>query len=131
MHQAARIFQRLFGSLLIIFVGMEIFGWEPPPITAEAQPLWDAIVDAGYIMPIVVITYGFSGIAFLLDRFAPLAAILLVPVSLNIVLFHLFLNPASIPFAEAFFAGNALLLYIHRGSYLNLVQPTTGAEDVR
>ena len=129
MHQAANIFQRLFGTLLILFVGMDIFGWEPPPITAEAQPIWDAIINAGYIMPVVVLIYGVSGIAFLTDRFAPLATILLVPISLNILLFHMFLNPSSIPFAGTFFACNALMLYIHRSSYSNLLQPTTNTNS--
>ena len=129
MHQAANIFQRLFGTLLIIFVGMDIFGWEPPPITPEAQPIWDAIIDAGYIMPVVILIYGVSGIAFLIDRFAPLATILLVPISLKILLFHVFLNPSSIPFAGTFFVCNALMLYIHRSSYSNLLHPTANTNS--
>ena len=123
MHQAANIFQRLFGTLLIIFVGMYLIEWEPPPIAAEAEPLWDAIIGTGYIMPIVILTYGISGIAFLVNRFAPLAAVLLTPVSLNIFLFHSFLNPSSIPFAATFLVCNALILYIHRGSYSELLSP--------
>ena len=123
MHQAAIIFQRLFGTLLIVFVGMDLFGWEPPPIEPEAQPLWDAIVGSGYMMPIVILTYGISGVAFVVDRFSPLAAVLLAPVSLNILLFHSFLNPTSIPFAGTFFVCNALMLYIHRRSYSGLLSP--------
>lgn len=122
MVQAKNIFQRLFGVLLIVFVGMDLSGWEPPPITLQAQPIWDAIIETGYIMPLVILVYGITGTAFLLDRFAALAAILLVPVSLNIFLFHLFLNPSSIPIAATFLICNALLLYIHWDSYSHLLK---------
>ena len=122
MKRAKNIFQRLFGLLLIVFVGMDVFGWEPPPIAPQAQPLWDAIVKTGYIMPLVILVYGITGIAFILDRFAALAGILLVPVSLNIFLFHLFLNPSSIPFAATFLVCNALLLYKHWDSYSHLLK---------
>jgi putative oxidoreductase len=121
MERAKNTFQRLFGVLLIVFVGMNVFDWEPPPIAPQAQPLWDAIIETGYIMPLVILVYGITGIAFLLDRFAALAAILLVPVSINIFLFHLFLNAPSIPFAATFLICNTLLIVIHWSSYAHLV----------
>ncbi len=123
MNKASQVFQRLFGILLIVFVGMDLIGWEPPAVSTEAQPLWDAIINSGYIMPTVIITYGICGLAFLSNRFAPLAAILLVPVSLNIFMYHSFLNPSSIPFAITFFGGNMALLYVHQKSYKNLLVP--------
>lgn len=122
MPRTAGIFQRLFGILLIVFVGMYLFGWETPRVASEAQPLWDAIIGAGYLMPVVMLTYGISGVAFILNRFAPLAAVLLAPVSTNILLFHAFLNPSSIPFAGGFFVCNALVLIIHRQSYGSLLK---------
>ena len=94
MALAQNIFQRLFGLTLIIFVGMDIFGWQPPAVVPEAQPLWDAIIDSGYIMPVVILTYAICGVAFLSNQFAPLATVVLVPVSVNIFLYHLFLNPS-------------------------------------
>lgn len=122
MTRATSIFQRAFGVLLIVFVGMYLFGWEPPRVASRAQPLWEAIIGAGYIMPVVILTYGISGVAFLLNRFAPLAAVLLAPVSINILLFHSFLNPSSIPFAGGFFICNALVLYIHRQAFRFLLE---------
>ena len=123
MALAQNIFQRLFGLILIIFVGMDLFGWQPPAVAPEAQPLWDAIIDSGYIMPVVILTYAICGVAFLSNQFAPLAAVILVPVSVNIFLYHLFLNPSSIPFALTFFCGNIALLYIHRKAYKTLLEP--------
>ena len=123
MQQAANIFQRIYGVVLLVFVGMYLFEWEPPPIEAAAQPLWDAIIGSGYIMPIVTLTYAVTGLSFLANRFVPLAAVLLVPVSLNILLFHSFLNPRSIPFAATFFVGNAIVLYTRRHVYSNLLKP--------
>ena len=122
MSKATNIFHRLFGAVLVIFVGMYIFQWEPPPISREAQPLWDAIIGSGYIMPIVILVYLITGLAMLANRYVPLAAVLLTPVSFNIFLFHSFLNPRSIPFAAIFFIANLALLYIHRSSFRELLR---------
>jgi len=122
MSKAASIFQRVYGILLIVFVGMGTFGWEPPPISDAAKPLWDAIVESAYIMPTVLIVYLATGLAFLFNRYAPLAAVLLMPVSLNILLFHSFLNPRSIPFAATFFIANLMVLFVHHSSYRELLR---------
>jgi putative oxidoreductase len=120
MTRAARIFQRVFGIVLIVFVGMGIFGWEPPPVASDAQPLWDALIASGYVMPIVLLVYLLAGVSFLSDRFVPLAAMLLTPVSLNILLFHSFLNQRSVPLAASFFVANMVVLYVHRRAYAAL-----------
>jgi hypothetical protein len=35
--QPHAVFQALFGGVLLIFVGMGILGWEPPPVLAKAE----------------------------------------------------------------------------------------------
>ena len=121
-------FQRGFGLVLVAFVGMSVSGWDPPPIQPQAQLFWDAILAAGYVVPVIVLIYAIAGVAFLFNRYAALAAVLLAPVSVNIFLFHAFLNPRSLPFAVFFFTANVLMLYVQRHAYAPLLR-STGRDD--
>ncbi len=75
------------------WVGMGVLGWEPPPVASGAEELRDAIFESGYVIPSVLTVYLVAGIAYLLDRFVALASILLFPVSSNILMSHMFMNP--------------------------------------
>lgn len=86
----------------------------------EGKPLMDALRDTGYIFVVIRVVYIGSGIALLADRFAALAAIILFPISVNILLFHAVLHPASLPQALVFFALSCLVLYANRASYAPL-----------
>lgn len=46
----------------------------------------DAIIESGYTFPTIRVVFVLSGLALLVDRFAPLGAVLLFPISLNILL---------------------------------------------
>jgi len=118
------VFRVLLGVLLLVFVGMEIFGWEPPPVSPRAQPLWNAIADSGYVLPAVACVYFLAGAAFVTNRFVPLASVVLFPVSLNIFLFHAVLNPSarSLVVATALIAANIYMLVISMPAYAALLQ---------
>jgi putative oxidoreductase len=113
------VFQALFGIVLLAFVAMGVFGWQPPPVLPEAEPFRDAILGSGYVIPAILLVYFLTGISFLTNRFVPLGAVVLFPVSLNILLFHLTLNPGlrSIGMASALFLANAYMLYRSRAAY--------------
>ena len=119
------IFRVLFGIVLMVWVGMGMFGWEPPPVSTGAETLRDAIFDSGYIIPSVLFVYLFVGVAYLLNRFVPLASILLFPVSLNILMIHAFMNPnaRSLSIAGALFAPNCVMIISHRAMYSSLLKP--------
>ena len=83
----------------------------------------DAIVSSGYIIPVILIVYFSVGISWLLGQFVALSAIVLFPISLNIVLFHLVLNRAPFGLAAAFFllVVNLYMLFRSRGAYRQLL----------
>jgi hypothetical protein len=89
-----RIIQSLFGAVLITFALIPLFGWEPPPVTSEAELMQEAILSSGYIIPVILIVYLEAGLSWLFGQFVALSAVLLFPISLNIVLFHSILNRA-------------------------------------
>ena len=119
------IVQRLFGIVLLVFalMGTGLVDWQPPAVSARAAPLRDAIFASGYIIPVVLIVYAACGLAFVANRFAPLAGVVLFPVALNILLFHCVLNPRSIPMALTVFAPSVFILWIHRAAYAPLLVP--------
>lgn len=121
---AATIFRILFGIVLMIWVGMGVVGWQPPPVEADAEALRDAIFGSGYIIPAILIVYFVTGLAYLANRYVALASVLLFPVSLNILLFHTILNPhpRSVSIAAALFVANCYMLYQSRTAYSSLLR---------
>jgi len=65
-----------------------------------------------------------GGLCLLLGaRFVPLGLTLLGPVIVNIVLFHVFLEPAGLPMAIAISALALFLLWIYRFKFPAIFQP--------
>jgi putative oxidoreductase len=98
---------------------MGIFGWEPPPVLPGAEAFQNAILGSGYVIPVVLLVYFLTGVSFLANRFVALGSIALFPVSLNILLFHVTLNPTprSVSFASVLFLANVYMLFRSRAAY--------------
>jgi hypothetical protein len=73
-------------------------------------------------MPIMTGIFLISGLSFILDRYAALAAIVLFPVSLNILLFHSVLEAGQLPAAVFFFAINCFMFWYCREAYAALLR---------
>lgn len=58
----------------------------------EADAFVSAMKDTGYLWPLVKTTEIVSGLLLMAGLFVPLALLLLAPVVLNILLFHVFLS---------------------------------------
>ena len=61
----------------------------------EALMFLDALQKVGYLFPVVFSIQLLGGVLLLLNRFVPLAIVMLAPIVINIVLFHGFLNPGD------------------------------------
>lgn len=121
----AQILQRLFGVVLLAWVlmGVGLIPFQPPQVAPAAEPLRDALFESGYLIATVLLVYLICGLAFVSNRFVALGAVLLFPVSLNILLFHAFLNPRSVPLALVLLLPNAALLWARRSAFRALLQP--------
>lgn len=120
VDKGLRVVQRLFGLYLIGSIVAEFFGWKPPKVVGEGKPLMDALWNSGYVFVVIRVVFVASGIGLLSDRFAALAAILLFPISVNILLFHAVLHRAALPFAGGFFVLSCLALLANRRAYAPL-----------
>lgn len=87
----------LLGLLFFVFGLNGFFHFMPQPAMPEpAAQFMGALVQSGYIMPVAFAIQLVVGISLLTNRFVPLALILLVPITVNIIGFHLSLAPSSI-----------------------------------
>ena len=65
----------------------------------------------GYIFPIVGILEVFIGVLLLLKKWVAFALILLAPISINILLFHLFLDIPGVAMSIGVAVFNGILIY--------------------
>lgn len=84
-------------AVIFLFYGFNYFlGWLPwPDMPLEALMFLDALQKVGYLFPVVFSIQLLGGVLLLLNRFVPLAIVMLAPIVVNIVLFYGFLNPGD------------------------------------
>jgi uncharacterized membrane protein YphA (DoxX/SURF4 family) len=119
-------------GLLLLAFGLNKFFWFMPDFDftgyPEAQHLFDALrfsgddpeAGKGYIMGLVGVTEVVVGILLLLRKWVPFALVMLVPISINIVGFHAFVNISNIGPAILVAVLNSYLLYKNWDSYRSM-----------
>ena len=87
-------------ALILIFFGLNKFiqfDFIPlPPVPEEATSFMKSLSATGYILPVVGVFEIFIGVLLLLRKWVPFSLLLLVPITFNVLLFHLFLNMSGI-----------------------------------
>jgi uncharacterized membrane protein YphA (DoxX/SURF4 family) len=119
MKIATHIVRYLLGAVFLVF-GLNGFlnFIKLPPFPPEAGEFLGAMMKTGYLWTLVKLTEVVCGALLLSGLFVPLALVLLAPVVVNIVLFHLYLTPPSDGVPEyVFFALHLFLLWSYRSSY--------------
>ncbi len=106
---------------MIVF-GLNIFfGFIPQPEPAGgAATYFEGLMASGFTMPLVGLTEVLVGVLLLVGRWVPLALILVMPILVNALLFHVFLEPASIAPAIVVFGLVAFLMWAYRDHYAAL-----------
>jgi uncharacterized membrane protein YphA (DoxX/SURF4 family) len=113
------------GVMLLIF-GLNKFFWFMPDFEfgqdIGAANLFQAFTDSGYMWPLVGGLEAVVGLLFITKKAFPAALLALLPISVNVVLFHAVLNPANI-FPALFVAiVNLYFIYKNWSNYRHLVQ---------
>lgn len=100
---------------------MVLFDLVPQPeLEGDIRRFTEGLDSSGYMVPLVKIVELLCGLAFLSGFFVPLATVVIFPIVLNILLVHLFLDPAGLPIAGPLFLGNLFLAYACRNHYRSL-----------
>tara|TARA_B100000795_G_scaffold163215_1_gene122673 strand:- start:549 stop:920 length:372 start_codon:yes stop_codon:yes gene_type:complete len=66
-----------------------------PEMTEQAMELMAAFGASGYMFPLIAITEIIAGILLLSKKYTALGAVLMMPITVNILLFHAFLDTAG------------------------------------
>lgn len=96
----------LFASLAYFFN----FGKQPEPV-GEMKTLMDGFMATKYILPVAKSIELLCGLSFITGKFIKISAVILIPITLNILLINVFLIPEGTPIAAALFLGNLFLIY--------------------
>jgi len=107
---------RLLLGLIFVVIGLNGFlnflSMGPMP-TGLAGQFIGALFQSHYFFVVAALQV-LGGALLLVNRFVPLALVLLGPVIVNILLYHLFLNPAGIGLAIAVTILWFIVFYRHR-----------------
>jgi len=89
-----KVLRILLAIILLVFSlnGFFSFLSMPEPPQAAARFL-QALVEAGYVFPLLYGVEIIIGVLLLLNRYTPLALLAFSPIALNILLYHLVLDP--------------------------------------
>lgn len=116
-----QIVRIVLGLILIVFGANKIYSFIPLPQPPEAAAnFMNSLADTGYILTVVAIFEIIIGLMLILRLWVPFVLLLLVPLSLNILLFHLFMDIPAIGTALLVVVLNGILLYKHRQKYTPL-----------
>ena len=120
-NKLTKVSRFVLGVLLLIFGLNKFLHFLPmPPMQGAAGEFMGAIVATGYLFQLIAVVEVVVGILLVLNRYAPLALVLLAPVSLNIILFHLFLDPGSMAAGALVTLLNVYLLFAHKAKYKSM-----------
>lgn len=122
MNHAIRL---LFGAFWLVFGLNNFLHFFPiPSPSPQGGAFIGALAEAGYVFPLVFATQVLAGLLLVLNRWVPLALLLLAPVISNIVLYDLFLNPSGLAIGLIVMAIYSIMLYFHRHTFAPLLKPT-------
>lgn len=87
------------------------------PIPDAAAAFGAALMNTGYMMPLIGATLLVTGALLLANRFVPLALALFAPFIVNSMAFHLCLEPSGRPMAGVFLLLELYLAWAYRAAY--------------
>lgn len=123
-HKINLVLRVLLGLILLTFGLNKFLQFMPMPDMPEpAGELMGAFMASGYLMKMIAVTEIVTGVLLISGFFVPLALVLLAPLSVNIILFHIFLAPAAILPGLIVATLNLYLLFVYKKRYDPLLRP--------
>lgn len=121
----ARTIIRIGLGLMLLAFGLNKFFWFMPDFefgdNIGAANLFQAFTDSGYMWPLVGGLEALIGVLFITKKAFPAALLALIPISVNIVLFHAVLDPPNIAPALLVAILNGYFIYRNWSYYKDLV----------
>jgi uncharacterized membrane protein YphA (DoxX/SURF4 family) len=119
------ILRSLLGLVYFVFGLMFLLHLMPMPSKADMAKMPEAAIafqtfGSVYFMVFLKIVETVSGLFLLINKYTTLILVIIFPVTLNIFLFHLFLEPQGLPIAIPILLINIFLGYAYRKYYTSL-----------
>jgi uncharacterized membrane protein YphA (DoxX/SURF4 family) len=130
MKVATIIVRILLGLMFVVFGANAFLKFMPMP---ELPPtpggnFIRAMAESGYIYAVGAVELA-GGALLLLGRFVPLGLTLLGPIVVNIVLYHVFMDPSGMAVAAVVAVLAAFLVWRYRDAFAGLLQPRRQRAD--
>ncbi len=117
------ILRLILGLGLIVFGLNEFIGFFPSPeLSPAASDFMSSLTATGYVLYFVGALEIMIGLLLVFKKWVPFALLVLAPISVNILLFHLFLDRPDILKAIIIVVFNALLIIKYWKAYRPLFQ---------
>lgn len=114
MKIAEIIVRTLLGALLLFASIAVLFNLAPQPeLTGNPKLFMEGVAASGYLMTLIKVTELLCGLAFVIGRFVPLATVVIAPITLNILFYHIFTDRSGLAVALFMVAANLFLAYRH------------------
>ena len=121
----------ILGLIYFVFGGMGLgiaLGLMQMPeqqLPDAAATFMQGIMATGYFFPLLKVTEALCGLLLLIGVAAPLALVIIAPVTLHIILYHIYLMPVG-PAELAMPVGMGLAQIIAMSAYWDLYKPLFG-----
>lgn len=124
MKVATIIARVLLGIVFAVFGSNIFLQFIPmPPLPATLAGDFSKALMQSHYSYVVGLLQVIGGLLLLIGRFVPLGLTLLGPVIVNILLFHIFLDPSGLPMALVVAVLALFLLWRYRTNFAGLVKP--------
>src|SRR5882757_1504385 len=110
MKIAIIIVRLLMGALFLFASIAGLFHLMPQPeLKGNAKLFMDGMTATGYFLTFLMGTELICGLMFVVGLFVPLATVAIFPVTLNILLYHIYVAPDGLGIAIPLMAANLFL----------------------
>lgn len=98
--KVALVARGLLGLIFLVFGLNGFLQFMPqPPLPEGAMAFFTGLMAAKYLLPLMAGAQVLCGALLLANKKVPLALLILAPICLNILLFHIFLETSGLPVA--------------------------------
>ncbi len=114
----------LFGLMFINSGLNKFFHYIPMPkdLPEGLVKITTAFMSVSWLMPLIGIVEILGGIFFITPKYRALAAIIILPVMVGVLLTHIIDAPSGLPIAIILFAINIWVIYENREKYLPMIK---------
>jgi uncharacterized membrane protein YphA (DoxX/SURF4 family) len=141
-QQKSKSFARYLPMIARLLMGLAFFvfglngflNFIPPPKTPMpegAMAFIGALMKTGYMFPLIAGTQLLVGVLLLLNLFVPLALVLIVPILVNIVAFHIYLEPSGSLPGLVLLALDLYLAWVYRKAYCPMLRMRVKPEELQ